>query len=58
MINGKLGEIYFKIWKGVRGISAHCYIDRDTFTKSEQKLLPHSSTVHVWMSRMGPYREK
>lgn len=36
IINHRLGEIYFKKGKGIHG---HCYIDRKTFNKREQRMI-------------------
>lgn len=59
LINGRLGEIYFKIGGGTAGISGHCYVTREEFkTKREQKILDADIKKYKLTYRNKKYRNK
>jgi hypothetical protein len=57
IINGRLGEIYLKVDGGVNGIWSHCYIKREEFTKTEQKMIDKDIKKHRLVYRKGKYQQ-
>jgi len=39
VVNGRLAEIYFDKTKHELAMWGHCYVDRETFSKMEQKMI-------------------
>lgn len=58
-INGRRGEIFFDVGKGIKGIKGHCYHSKkDVWTKRELKMM-HDDIVnknHRFSYRKGAYR--
>jgi len=55
LLNGRTAEIYFK---KKYGIWAHCYIDRDKFSKAEQHMIDSDTKKHIFSYRRGMYFDK
>ena len=55
IINGRLGEIHFM--KNF-GIWAHCYVKRNEFSKSEQKMIDDDIKKCQFSYRKGYYYDK
>lgn len=58
IINGRLGEIYFEKHAGKPKIRGHCYVDRNTFTKREQKMIDSDIKTHRFTYRNKHYKQK
>jgi hypothetical protein len=55
LLNGRLAEIYFDQKSGVH---SHCYVQREEFSKNEQKMIETDIKKHQFTYRKKVYRDK
>ncbi len=58
IVNGRLGEIFFDVGGGVKGIHGHCYINRDEYNIKERKEIDADIKKHILIYRNKKYSEK
>lgn len=54
-MNGRLAEIYFDERVGFYG---HCYVDRKTFSRREQRAIDTDTKRYCFTYRNGSYRDQ
>jgi hypothetical protein len=55
IVNGRLAEIYFKRGSKIYG---HAYVERDEFSKREQKMIDKDIEKHIFSYRNSLYYDK
>lgn len=55
IVNNRLAEIFFS---SKEGIWAHAYVQKNEFSKKEQKMIDTDVKKYVFSYRKGVYREK
>lgn len=58
IINGRQGEVFFEIGKGIKGIHSHCYHNgKELWTKREKKMIKKDIKKNRFSYRKRKYRQ-